>query len=219
MAVVPRVTTTVPMFSVCEESFEGVEVDAASVVGWNRDEGQTEDAADAAVGVVGLIGGGDGFAGSELAGDPEGFEVGEGSSAGEMAEMLGPAEHLCERGDGFDLHGGAGAAAVEGVVVGIDRHGQRVGGAGDGVRRLEHLPGVERMGVGVVVVELDCYFIEDGGGGFVQWRRGAGGKVREGFVEAVLGFGEELEEIVCRFSGSPCVFGCEDVAISSLHDL
>ena len=98
----------------------------------------------------------------ELAGDPEGFEVGEGSSAGEMAEMLGPVEHLRERGDGFDLHGGTGAAAVERVVVGVDRHGERVGRARDGVRRLQHLPGVERMGVGVVVVKTSGNFVEDG---------------------------------------------------------
>ena len=46
--------------------------------------------------------------------------------------MLGPMEHLCERGNGFDLHSGAGAAAVQGVVVGVHRHGERVGSAGDG---------------------------------------------------------------------------------------
>ncbi len=48
--------------------------------------------------VVGLCGGGDGLAGVELAGDPEGFEVGEGSSAGEVAEVLGEAEHPGECG-------------------------------------------------------------------------------------------------------------------------
>ena len=62
--------------------------------------------------------------GCELASDPEGFEVGEGSAAGEVAEMLGPVEHLCECGYGFDLERGAGAAAVEGMVVGVDRHGE-----------------------------------------------------------------------------------------------
>ncbi len=115
------------------------------------------------MGVVRLIGGGDGFAGSELASDPEGFEVGEGSSAGEVAEMLGPVEHLRQSGDGLDLHGGTGAATVESVVVGIDRHGQRIGCAGERMRGLEHLSGIERMSVGVVVVELDRDFVEDGG--------------------------------------------------------
>src|SRR6185312_10095664 len=103
------------------------------------------------MGVVGLIGGGDQLAGGELSGDPEGFEVGEGPSAGEMAEMFRPMEHLCEGSDSLNLHGGAGAAAVEGVVVGIDGHRQRVGGAGKGMRWFEHLSGVERMGVGIVV--------------------------------------------------------------------
>ena len=60
--------------------------------------------------VVGLVGGGDCFGRTvfrvtELAGDPEGFEVGEGSSAGEVTEVLRPVEHLRERGYGFDLHG------------------------------------------------------------------------------------------------------------------
>ena len=123
----------------------------------------------------------------ELAGDPEGFEVGEGSSAGEVAEMLGPVEHLREGGYGFDLHGGAGAAAVERVIVGIDRHGQRVGGAGDGVGRLQHLPGVERVGVGVVVVEAGRDLLEDGGRGFAEWRRGAGREMGEAFVRECAG--------------------------------
>ncbi len=64
-----------------EELLEGGEVHAAGVVSWHADEGQAEDAGDAAVGVVSLVGGGYGFAGCELAGYPEGFEVGEGSSA------------------------------------------------------------------------------------------------------------------------------------------
>src|SRR6266702_3957249 len=113
-----------------------------------------------------------------------------------MAEVLGPVEHLCECGYGFDLKRGAGAATVEGVVVGVDRHGKRVGGAGDGVRRFEHLPGVERVGVGVVVVELRCYFVEDGCGLIAEWGRGVWGKVCEAFVEAMLGGGEEGEEFV-----------------------
>ena len=65
--------------------------------------------------------------------------------------ILGPAEHGGDLADGLDLHLRAGPAAVAGVVVGIDGHGQRIGGARHRMRRLEHLPGIERMEVGVVV--------------------------------------------------------------------
>ncbi len=66
--------------------FEGGEIHAAGGVGRNLDEGQAEDRADASVSVVGLVGGGDSLPWQELAGDPEGFEVGEGSAGTEMAE-------------------------------------------------------------------------------------------------------------------------------------
>ena len=181
-----------------EKGFEDVDIHAAVVVGRNRDEGQVEDAGDTAVGVVGLIGGGDRFLGGVLSGDPEGFEVGEGSSTGEMAEVLRQAEHLCERGYGFNLHSGTGATAVERVIVGVERHRQRVGGAGDGMRRLQHLTSVERMAVGVVVVEAGRYLVEDGRRCFAERRFGVGWQMGEGFVQGALGFFEELEEFVER---------------------
>ena len=64
---------------------------------------------------------------------------------------FGPAEHGGDLADRLDLHLRAGAAAVPGVVVGIDVHGQRIGRARQRMRRLEHLPGIERMEVGIVV--------------------------------------------------------------------
>ena len=70
-----------------------------------------------------------------------------------MAEKLPPTEHGCDLAHRFDFHGGAGAAAVERVVVGIDLHGQGVGSARHRMRWLEHLPGEERMEVGEVVAE------------------------------------------------------------------
>ena len=82
------------------------------------------------------------------------------------------------------------------MVIGIDRHGERVGGTGDGMRRLQHLSGVERVGVGVIVLELRRGFVEDGCGLLAQRWGGDGGQIREAFVEAVLGGGEELEEFV-----------------------
>ena len=74
-----------------------------------------------------------------------------------------PAEHRGDLRDGFFFEGGTGAAAVERVVIGIDPGGQGVGGAGDWVRRLEHLSGVERMEVWVVVLELGGDFGHHGG--------------------------------------------------------
>ena len=181
-----------------EELVESGQIHAGADICGDAEERQAEDTGDTTVGVVGLIRGSDGFAGGKLAGDPEGFEVGEGSAAAEVAEMLGPVEHLCESSYGFYFERGAGPATVECVVVGVDRHGQRVGGAGDGVWRLQHLPGVERMRVGVVVVQFRRCFVEDGGCLLSQWRRWGGRQVGEAFIETALGGGEEFEDFVIR---------------------
>jgi len=58
-----------------EERFEDFEVHAAVVVGGDRYKGKAEDSGDAAVGIVGLIGGSNDlgvavFSSGELAGDP-----------------------------------------------------------------------------------------------------------------------------------------------------
>jgi hypothetical protein len=151
---------------------------------------------------VGLVGGGDGVGGVELAGDPEGFEIGEGSAAGEMAEMLRPAEHLGERVDSFKLHGGAGAAAVERVVVGVDGHRHRVGRARDGMRGLEHLAGVERMEVGIVVVHPLGGLGEDRCSVLTQSWSWARRKVRKACVEFRLRLAETLQEFVQLRVGS-----------------
>ncbi len=47
------------------------------------------------------------------------------------------------------------------MVVGIDGHGQRIGGARDGMRRLEHLPGVQGVEVGVVVAQTMGGFLKN----------------------------------------------------------
>ena len=89
----------------------------------------------------------------------------------------------------------AGAASVEGVIVWIDGHGEGVGGAGYGVGGFEHLAGVEGVGVGVVVLEALGGLLEDGGGGFAEGGLGVWGQVSEALVEALLGFGEEGDEV------------------------
>src|ERR1019366_5181752 len=80
-----------------EEGFQLHEVDAVGIVDGDGDEGDAEDSADAGVGVVGLRGGCDGFPGRGEAGYPEGFGVGDGATAGEVAEALfREAEHRSE---------------------------------------------------------------------------------------------------------------------------
>ena len=127
---------------------------------------------------MGLVGGGDGCVarGASWPATQRASRLAKVPPLERWPRCCGQSEHLGERGDGFDLHGGAGAAAVEGVVVGVDRHGQRVGGAGDGVGRLQHLAGVEGVGVGVVVLEALGGLLEDGGGGFAECGRGFGGR-------------------------------------------
>src|SRR5258706_10884107 len=88
----------------------------------------------------------------ELPGDQTGFEIGNGAAATKMSEEISPAEHGGNLRDSFFFHCGGGAAAIEGVIVGIDPHGQRVGETSDWMRGLEHLAGIERIKVGVVVV-------------------------------------------------------------------
>jgi len=154
-----------------ELGFKGREADAATVVSGDGGVRELEDGGDALVGVVSLLGADDALAGGELAGEPEGFKVGEGSAGGEVAEEVVPAEHGGDRADGFDLHFGAGAAAVAGVVVGIEVHGQGIGSAGHGVGGLEHLSGVEGMEVGVVIGEAEGDGFEDlGDGGYIDGR-------------------------------------------------
>src|SRR5713101_192488 len=95
--------------------------------------------------VVSLRAGQDFLSVLKLTGDPERFEVGHGAAATEMAEEIVPAKHRGDLRDCFSLHCGSSAAAVQRVIVGIDPHGEGIGEASDGVRRLEHLPGVEGM--------------------------------------------------------------------------
>ena len=107
-------------------------VHAAILAGGHGAEGQAEDGADSAMGVVRLFRSNDTLAGSQLARDPECFQVGKGSAAGEMAQIFRPAKHAGDGANRFYFHARAGAAAVERVVVGIDRHGESVGGASQG---------------------------------------------------------------------------------------
>lgn len=160
-----------------ELAFEDFEVHATEGVHGDGLEGLFEDGTDTVVGVVGLFGGDGGFAGVGTSGDPEGFEIGHGAAAGEVAKVRRPAEHSGNFSYGLAFHSGTCFTAIEGVVVGIDPHGHGIRRSGDGVGRLEHLARVKRVEVGKVVVEAVRGVGEDAfhfGGGRVAGYGGEG---------------------------------------------
>jgi hypothetical protein len=69
------------------------------------------------------------------------------------------------------------------------------------MRRFEHLAGVERVSVGVVVVKTLGCLLEDGGGIFAQRGFGVLWEMAEAGVELLLGFGDALEEVYFRVRG------------------
>ncbi len=72
-------------------------------------------------------------------------------------------------------------------LLGLIDMASAIGGAGDGMRRLEHLARVEGMCVGEVVVQSSGCFVEDLCCGFVEGGLSAGWKVVEACVEVVAG--------------------------------
>lgn len=70
-----------------------------------------------------------------------------------MPQAVRPADHARDFGDGFLLHDRAVAPAIVGVVVRVEPEGQCVGQPRDRVRRLLHVPDVERMMVGRVLLK------------------------------------------------------------------
>ncbi len=169
---------------------------------------ESEHGADAPVGIVRLFGGDDGSTGAELPCDPEGFEIRHGAPAGQVAEVRGPAEHGRDRGDRLLLHRRAGAAPVEGMVVRVEAHRERVGEAGDQMRRLEHLSGVERMRIGEVIVQPVRDLEEDP---FERRRIGrevvGHGKRGESLTESPDGPAEDGEGVGVESRGRGCRHG------------
>ncbi len=133
--------------------FQGLHAHAPVVVGGDAGVVDFEHAGDALMGVVRLPGADDAAARSTLIGHPERFEVGDGAAGSQMAQKLRPAEHGGDGAHGFNLHLRTGPAAVARMVVGVDGHGQRISRPCHRMRRLEHLPGIERMEVRVVIAE------------------------------------------------------------------
>ncbi len=108
-----------------------------------------------------------------------------------MPEVRVPADHARESRHRLLLHPRTRAAPVERVVVGIDEHGERVREARHGVRGFQHLPHVERMLIGEVVVHSPGR-LEQGRTDACRVRALAGGgQTSETRRERVDGFLEE----------------------------
>ena len=161
MPVVPTVTTTVPTSSPRQPLLECVHVHTTLPVDGNGIERQTEHVADALMRVVGLLGGDHGFARSQLPGRPRAprdwqtcprwSDVRAKSFQPNIAAISRTASTSMLR---------TGSATVERVVVGVEPHGHGIRGSRDGMRRLQHLPGIERMEVRVVVRHALCDLLE-----------------------------------------------------------
>ena len=70
-----------------------------------------------------------------------------------MAQEFRPAEDSGNLAHSLDLHLRAGPASIARMVVRVDGHGQRIGGTRQRMGRLEHLPGIKRMKIGIVVAQ------------------------------------------------------------------
>ena len=69
-----------------------------------------------------------------------------------MAQETRPAEELCHFSHGFFFEVRTRNSSVQGMVVGIDPKREHIRQACDRVRWLQHLPGVIRVKIGIVVL-------------------------------------------------------------------
>src|SRR4029077_7477593 len=106
----------------------------------------------------------------EPPGYPQRFEVRHGAAAGKMTQMFVPTKHCGDLRYGFLLHGRRSASPIKRVIVGIDPLRQSVGKPRYRMWRLKHLPGIERMKVGEIIVQpLGC-LREHGADSLRAWR-------------------------------------------------
>ena len=153
-AVVPSVTTTVPISPAGQRLLQGLDIHPPAGVDGDLPERDAEDRREPRVRVMGLRRGGHRPARDAARARPRGPRSWPwsprrrgGRGASSQPNIAG------DPGHGLLLHRRGGPAAVEGVVVRVEEHRQRVGEPGDRMRRLEHLPDIERMMIRVVVLQ------------------------------------------------------------------
>jgi len=110
-----------------------------------------EQAAHPRVCVVRVGGVGDPATGVQFARNVQDLEIRYRPAAGQVAQVGAEAERRRQVGDDLLLHLRRDLAAVERVVVRVDEHRGDVTRHRDRVRRLQHLPGVVRVEIRVVV--------------------------------------------------------------------
>ena len=93
------------------------------------------------------------LAGVQLPCNPQGFEIRHRPAAAQVSQKILPAEHGGDLRDRVLLHRGGGPPAIQCMVIGVDPHGQRVSQPRHRVRRFQHLSGVQRMKVRIVVLQ------------------------------------------------------------------
>src|SRR5271165_4609530 len=110
--------------------------------------------------------------------------------------MLWPPKHMRNFRHRLFFHCGRGAAAVKCMIVGIDPLRKRVRKTRDRMGRLEHLPGIERMEVGIVILKFFGSHAENSGNfseisGWGSKRR----QIRKALVESFDCFQQNLEAV------------------------
>ena len=153
IAVVPKVTTTVPTSPLRSSSSRASSRMRPRSSAATPLYSQLEHGRNPPVRVVGLRGTDNSLPRRQLPCHPKRLQVGHRPARSQVAQRFCPAKHARDSRNRLDLHLRAGSSAVAGVVVRVDRHRQRIGGARHRVRRLQHLPRIEGMEIGVVVAQ------------------------------------------------------------------
>ena len=110
--------------------------------------------------------------------------------------MILPAEQGSNLRHRLFFHLRAGAPAIQGVVVGVDPQREHISSARHRVRRFEHLPGVQRVEVGIIILHALGGFQQHGFHAFgVDQRRFVRRQVGEAAFQFFEGTGENGEGV------------------------
>src|SRR5882672_3307220 len=132
----------------------------------------------------------------DLPGYPQSLKICHRPAAAEMTQKILPTKHRSNFCDGFFFKRRSRAPSVQGMVVRVDVHRQRIRNPCDRMRRLQHLPRIQRMKIRKIVLKLL-------GGGTehlreplrVKWPRLKLGQVLKTGVELFQRLGENLQAL------------------------